>query len=178
MPNQTYADGSGPAAAKESGDSEYVSSPVSLLMTATLTFRSIRFSYGGELSWVDYSFFVLSSLLILIIACACKQLPGQKASACTCPGEDHPGPNVKTGRGAPESEFHSPPFFAHSTICLFTNVANIVDIIEAQVDYRGTGSASQSIQVAPIDAGYNWLNNTPDTIVRHFCSHLPVFFRD
>lgn len=39
-------------------------------------------SYGGELSY----------------------LPGQRVSACTCPGEDHPGPNVQTGRGAPEIE--------------------------------------------------------------------------
>lgn len=29
-------------------------------------------------------------------------LPGQKLSACTCPGGDHPGPNVGVGRGAPE----------------------------------------------------------------------------
>ncbi|KAK4703162.1 beta-glucan synthesis-associated protein KRE6, partial [Phenoliferia sp. Uapishka_3] len=72
--------------------------------------------YGGELSY----------------------LPGQRLSACTCPGEDHPGPNVRTGRGAPE-----------------------IDIIEAQVDYRLLGSASQSVQVAPMDAGYLWRNETP-----------------
>lgn len=31
-------------------------------------------------------------------------LPGQKMSACTCPGDsdEHPGPSVKVGRGAPE----------------------------------------------------------------------------
>jgi len=29
-------------------------------------------------------------------------LPGQKLSSCTCKGEDHPGPNVGVGRGAPE----------------------------------------------------------------------------
>ena len=29
-------------------------------------------------------------------------LPGQKLSSCTCPGQDHPGPNVRVGRGAPE----------------------------------------------------------------------------
>jgi hypothetical protein len=29
-------------------------------------------------------------------------LPGQKLSACTCAGGDHPGPNVGVGRGAPE----------------------------------------------------------------------------
>ncbi|KAM0753117.1 family 16 glycoside hydrolase [Meredithblackwellia eburnea MCA 4105] len=72
--------------------------------------------YGGELSY----------------------LPGQRASACTCPGEDHPGPSNNVGRGAPE-----------------------IDIIEGQVDYRLIGSASQSIQLAPMDAGYMWKNTTP-----------------
>ncbi|KAI5480288.1 glycoside hydrolase family 16 protein [Pseudohyphozyma bogoriensis] len=72
--------------------------------------------YGGELSW----------------------LGGQRASACTCEGEDHPGPNVGVGRGAPE-----------------------LDIIEAQVDSRGIGSASQSLQLAPFDSGYEWKNSTP-----------------
>ncbi|KAI9604348.1 hypothetical protein H4Q26_003962 [Puccinia striiformis f. sp. tritici PST-130] len=64
-------------------------------------------------------------------------LPGQKLSACTCPGGEHPGPNVKTGRGSPE-----------------------IDIIEAQVTAPGTGvnigQASQSVQFAPFDAGYGW----------------------
>jgi beta-glucan synthesis-associated protein KRE6 len=29
-------------------------------------------------------------------------LPGQRVSACTCPGSDHPGPSVNRGRGVPE----------------------------------------------------------------------------
>jgi beta-glucanase (GH16 family) len=29
-------------------------------------------------------------------------LPGQRLSACTCPGSDHPGPRTNKGRGAPE----------------------------------------------------------------------------
>lgn len=29
-------------------------------------------------------------------------LPGQRLSACTCKGEDHPGPDVSVGRGSPE----------------------------------------------------------------------------
>ncbi|KAI5478650.1 glycoside hydrolase family 16 protein [Pseudohyphozyma bogoriensis] len=94
LPNQTFPNGTTPAAAKTSGSKDY----------------------GGELSW----------------------LPGQRVSACTCPGEDHPGPNVGVGRGAPE-----------------------IDVIEGQVDSRGVGSASQSIQVAPMDAGYLWKNTTP-----------------
>lgn len=66
-------------------------------------------------------------------------LAGQRASACTCRGEPHPGPNNKIGRGAPE-----------------------IDILEAQVDWRGYGTASQSIQIAPFDAAYNWDNYTTD----------------
>ena len=66
-------------------------------------------------------------------------LPGQKLSACTCPGMDHPGPSVNRGRGAPE-----------------------IDIIEAQVDTsRGQGQASQSYQTAPYNAAYQFVNTTP-----------------
>ncbi|KZV87024.1 beta-glucan synthesis-associated [Exidia glandulosa HHB12029] len=66
-------------------------------------------------------------------------LPGQRLSACTCTGEDHPGPIVQDdtgsrfkGRGAPE-----------------------IDIIEAQIcpGVRG-GCASQSAQFAPFTAEY------------------------
>jgi hypothetical protein len=31
-----------------------------------------------------------------------SSLPGQRVSACTCAGEDHPGPVNTKGRGAPE----------------------------------------------------------------------------
>lgn len=55
MPNQTYANGTGPAAALEG------------------TFEDVL------------SF-----------------LPGQRYPACTCPGEDHPGPSNDIGRSAPE----------------------------------------------------------------------------
>ncbi|GAA5845505.1 hypothetical protein JCM9279_003056 [Rhodotorula babjevae] len=65
-------------------------------------------------------------------------LPGQRLSACTCEGEDHPGPSVNVGRGAPE-----------------------IDVTEQQVDWRKIGSTSQSIQFAPMDAGYAWKNETP-----------------
>ncbi|GAA5935488.1 SKN1/KRE6 family beta-glucan synthesis-associated protein [Sporobolomyces koalae] len=101
LPNQTYPNGTTPAAAKTSGDP----------------------GYGGELSW----------------------LVGQRASACTCPSDsaEHPGPNVKTGRGAPE-----------------------IDILEGQIAPNGKqGSASQSMQIAPFNAGYAWKNSTPDTYV-------------
>jgi beta-glucanase (GH16 family) len=66
--------------------------------------------------------------------CADSSLPGQRLSACTCPGEDHPGPNVNVGRSAPE-----------------------VDIVEAQIDVSRspwTGVVSQSLQLAPFDDYY------------------------
>lgn len=65
-------------------------------------------------------------------------LPGQRVSACSCPGSEHPGPNVGAGRGVPE-----------------------VDIIEAQVDLSvGRGQASQSNQIAPFTAFYDFDNSS------------------
>jgi hypothetical protein len=63
-------------------------------------------------------------------------LPGQRYSACTCPGEDHPGPNNGVGRAAPE-----------------------IDLIEAQIIIDlGIGEVSQSNQIAPYDAFYQYNN--------------------
>ncbi|KAJ9479565.1 putative Beta-glucan synthesis-associated protein KRE6 (putative) [Pseudozyma hubeiensis] len=59
-------------------------------------------------------------------------LEGQRCSACTCSGEDHPGPNVGVGRSSPE-----------------------IDVFETQVN-AGHGGASQSFQIAPFDANYTW----------------------
>jgi len=64
-------------------------------------------------------------------------LTGQRLSACTCKGDDHPGPRNNVGRGAPE-----------------------IDILEAQVDYHGYGTASQSMQIAPFDAAWAWNNDS------------------
>ena len=65
-------------------------------------------------------------------------LPGQRLSACTCSGSDHPGPSVNVGRNAPE-----------------------IDILEAQIDVsRFVGQASQSLQVAPFNANYQFNNAT------------------
>ncbi|KAH8104849.1 glycoside hydrolase family 16 protein [Cristinia sonorae] len=78
-------------------------------------------------------------------------LPGQRLSACTCPGSDHPGPSVKNGRGVPE-----------------------IDIIETQVDVSTfTGEVSQSFQTAPYNYQYQFNNDssvTPifDTTKTHF----------
>ncbi|KAH8924045.1 glycoside hydrolase family 16 protein [Atractiella rhizophila] len=69
---------------------------------------------------------------------------GQKLSACTCPGEDHPGPRHDKGRSGPE-----------------------IDILEAQVAWRERpiGSVSQSIQVGPFDSGYYWKNTSGEHMV-------------
>ncbi|KAH9808976.1 family 16 glycoside hydrolase [Melampsora americana] len=84
--------------------------------------------YGGELSW----------------------LPGQRTSACTCKGEDHPGPHEGVGRSGPE-----------------------IDVLEAQYGYGANGnigSVSQSIQIAPMDAGYQWAN---DSSSMHIVNQVP-----
>ncbi|KAJ7072320.1 beta-glucan synthesis-associated [Mycena amicta] len=72
-------------------------------------------------------------------------LPGQRLSACTCPGEDerHPGPkrgNGFVGRAAPE-----------------------IDVFEAQISSLNkvlVPQVSQSAQWAPFDAGYQWQNTS------------------
>jgi len=68
-------------------------------------------------------------------------LPGQRLSACTCPGESHPGPvrastGNYVGRSAPE-----------------------IDIFEATIVHR-MGQVSQSAQWAPFNAAYTWANTT------------------
>jgi beta-glucanase (GH16 family) len=70
-------------------------------------------------------------------------LPGQRLSACTCPGSDHPGPSPNVGRGVPE-----------------------IDIIETQVDtslFRG--QVSQSYQTAPYNYKYQFVNTTPSATI-------------
>ncbi|SNX87331.1 related to KRE6 - glucan synthase subunit [Melanopsichium pennsylvanicum] len=66
--------------------------------------------------------------------------PGQRLSACTCAGEDHPGPTDSSGnyvgRSAPE-----------------------IDVIEAQVG-NGIGGVSQSGQWMPANYRYELINTT------------------
>lgn len=68
-------------------------------------------------------------------------LPGQRLSACTCAGEDHPGPILPDGsfrgRSAPE-----------------------IDVFEAQVDGTLGLTVSQSMQTAPFNMYYNLTNTT------------------
>ncbi|KAG8796933.1 hypothetical protein FRC17_007903 [Serendipita sp. 399] len=73
---------------------------------------------------------------------ALSYLPGQRLSACTCAGEQHPGPmnpdGTFRGRAAPE-----------------------IDVFEAQIDGNlGAGAVSQSCQFAPYNAYYSWDNAT------------------
>ncbi|KAF5357204.1 hypothetical protein D9756_006626 [Leucocoprinus leucothites] len=67
--------------------------------------------------------------------------PGQRLSACTCPGESHPGPmrsdGSYVGRSAPE-----------------------IDIFEATVIKDVKGQVSMSSQWAPYNAQYEWFNTT------------------
>lgn len=79
--------------------------------------------YNGNLSW----------------------LPGQRLSACTCPGEDHPGPdlNKPIGRAAPE-----------------------IDIFEAQKNKVAFGGrVTQSAQMAPFTNMYYYPNTSADITI-------------
>ncbi|KAG6855509.1 hypothetical protein H0H87_001844 [Tephrocybe sp. NHM501043] len=86
---------------------------------AALHSDASRAKYNYELSW----------------------LSGQRASACSCPDSDHPGPSPSVGRGAPE-----------------------IDIFEAEhsKDTPTGHVVSQSAQFAPFTADYVYLNATTD----------------
>lgn len=97
MPNQTYANGTGPDEAIDS---------------------KATYASNGQIS----------------------KLPGMRTPACTCPGGDHPGPNVNVGRSAPE-----------------------IDCIEAQIQTKNGEThswSSQSLQAAPFDVEYFWKNGS------------------
>lgn len=76
-------------------------------------------------------------------AAGLSYLPGQRLSACSCDGSDHPGPDVGTGRGVPE-----------------------IDVFEAQIDTSiRRGEMSQSFQVAPYNADYQFNRDTSVTTI-------------
>nr|XP_019046651.1 glucosidase [Kwoniella bestiolae CBS 10118]OCF25581.1 glucosidase [Kwoniella bestiolae CBS 10118] len=87
-------------------------------------------------------------------------LPGQRLSSCTCPGEDHPGPDVSVGRAAPE-----------------------IDIVEAQIKIAVRhGEVSQSNQVAPYDDHYQFNNRSGfveiyDESLTEFNSYLGGYYQ-
>jgi hypothetical protein len=67
-----------------------------------------------------------------------SSLPSPRA--CTCPGEDHPGPTNNRGRGAPE-----------------------IDILEVEHNKIGSGQVvSQSAQFAPFTHDYLYGNASAD----------------
>lgn len=70
-------------------------------------------------------------------------LPGLRFPACTCPGEDHPGPNNNVARSSPE-----------------------LDMLEATIGANG-GLSSQSLQVAPFDIDYFYNNKSGTDYVIH-----------
>ena len=77
-------------------------------------------------------------------AAGLSYLPGQRLSACTCPGSDHPGPSTSVGRGAPE-----------------------IDILEALIDVTVfKGQVSQSLQVAPFNYQYEFDNTSSVTPIQ------------
>ncbi|KAG1906505.1 glycoside hydrolase family 16 protein [Suillus fuscotomentosus] len=76
--------------------------------------------------------------------------PGQRLPSCTCTGQDHPGPNVNTGRGVPE-----------------------IDIFETQVDVSVfEGQVSQSFQTAPYNYQYEFTSTTPATTIQNSQTQL------
>ncbi len=79
-------------------------------------------------------------------------LPGQRLSACTCSGGDHPGPSTSTGRGVPE-----------------------IDILEHQIDVSlWQGEVSQSYQIAPFNYQYQF-DNTSSTLYDDTISHYNTY---
>lgn len=81
-----------------------------------------------------------SPRLLTMIPCVSFCLLTSSISACTCPGEDHPGPANNVGRGAPE-----------------------IDLLEAEHNKVGSGQVvSQSAQFAPFTHDYLYGNATAD----------------
>jgi beta-glucan synthesis-associated protein KRE6 len=86
-------------------------------------------------------------------AAGLSYLPGQRLSACTCPGGDHPGPSTSAARGAPE-----------------------IDILEARVDLNVfKGQVSQSLQVAPFNYQYEFYNATSATPIQNSQTTLNTY---
>ena len=142
-PNQTWANGTGPEAALDATNSksEY-NFELSWLTGQKLSyvdvvpsplppfFRDLFFS--GESKELTRLFFLSFPFPTLARSLA--------HSACTCPGEDHPGPSVTTGRGAPE-----------------------IDVLEIERNKYGDGQVvSQSAQFAPFTQNYEYNNETED----------------
>ena len=97
---------------------------------AALTSTASMAKYNFDLSWLPGQ--KLSYVLFLVQIFSLQLF---YSSACTCPGEDHPGPSNNKGRGAPE-----------------------IDVFEAEANKRtGAGQVvSQSAQFAPFSQDYKY----------------------
>lgn len=132
LPNQTYM-GQPAIAATAGGNSKYN--------------NNISWLPGQRLSYVFLHTFLLTSHLFFPTdSHAVARRRSSTKSACTCPGEDHPGPTTSVGRGAPE-----------------------IDIFEAQINkdtYAG-GRVTQSVQMAPFSTGYYFPNTSADVTINN-----------
>jgi hypothetical protein len=113
LPNQTYPGTQTPLAAVENGDPQHDNVLVRGYSRVQVVHKSAN----------SYPCFIMQSML-----------PGQRLSACTCPGESHPGPQNSdgsyVGRSAPE-----------------------IDLFEALISGK-RGQVSQSAQWAPFNVSF------------------------
>lgn len=118
LPGQVYPGTQTPLAAVENGDPQH----------DNILVRSYSRVYVVQKSANSHPCFVMQSML-----------PGQRLSACTCPGESHPGPQNSdgsfVGRSAPE-----------------------IDLFEALVSGK-RGQVSQSAQWAPFNVSFAMLES-------------------
>ena len=114
LPNQTYPGTQTPIAATENGDPQHNNVLVRTYYSCVIA----KHPADSDLCFVAQS-----------------MLPGQRLSACTCPGESHPGPQNSdgsfVGRSAPE-----------------------IDLFEALIDGK-RGQVSQSAQWAPFNVRFS-----------------------
>jgi hypothetical protein len=95
----------------------------------------------GTASFISHTQ-LLSNILLYLSLVHIPFMPNANTlpRSCTCPGEDHPGPSVNVGRGAPE-----------------------IDILEVEHNKVGSGQVVlQSGQFAPFTHDYVYLNDTQD----------------
>ena len=111
------------------------------MRTALAPPRRCRPTRAGQSTTLSYHGCLgKSSRALTLLILSCQHCTNFCHSACTCPGEDHPGPDVSKGRGAPE-----------------------IDVLEAQKNKLGAGAkVSQSAQFAPFSHDYFYDNTTQD----------------
>lgn len=85
-----------------------------------------------------------ATCIVSFCAVWCMTSVADSCRACTCPGEEHPGPSVNVGRGAPE-----------------------IDVLEVERNKTGAPGqvVSQSAQFAPFTHDYDMIMDTEDQFV-------------